>query len=60
MGLSDLADRFISYIVWAYRLPSSIISDLGSLFISIFWKWIIDAIGTIPDLSTTFYAETDG
>jgi hypothetical protein len=46
MGLSDLADGFISYIVQAYGLPSSIISDRGLVFTSTFWKRIMEAMGT--------------
>jgi hypothetical protein len=41
MGPRDLADGFISDIVWAHGLPSSIISDWGSLFTSTFWKQIM-------------------
>jgi delta-aminolevulinic acid dehydratase/porphobilinogen synthase len=60
MGPSDLVDGFISHVVRAHGLPSSIISDQGSLFTSTFWKWIMEAMGTTPNLSTTFYPEIDG
>jgi hypothetical protein len=59
MGLRDLADGFISHVVWAHGLPSSIISDQGSLFMLAFWKWIMEAMGTIQNLSTAFHLETD-
>jgi hypothetical protein len=60
MGPSDLADGFISHVVRAHGLPSSIISDRGLLFMSAFWKWIMEAMGTTWNLSTTFHPETDG
>jgi hypothetical protein len=60
MGPSDLADGFISHVVRAHRLPSSIISDWGSLFTSTFWKRILEAMGTTRNLSTAFHPETDG
>jgi hypothetical protein len=60
MGPSDLADGFISHMVRAHGLPSSIISDRGSLFMSTFWKRIMEAMGTIQNLSTAFHPETDG
>jgi hypothetical protein len=60
MGLSDLADGFISHMVQAHRLCSSIISDQGSLFMSTFWKRIMEAMGTTRNISTAFHPETDG
>jgi hypothetical protein len=60
MGPSDLADGFISHVVLAHGLPSSIISDRGSLFTSTFWKQIMEAMGTTRNFSSTFYHETDG
>jgi hypothetical protein len=60
MGPSDLADGFTSHVVRAHGLPSSIISDRGSLFMSAFWKWIMEAMGTTQNLSTAFHLETDG
>jgi hypothetical protein len=59
MGLSDLAAGFISHMVRAHGLPSSIISDRGSLFTSTFWKRIMEAMGTTRKLSTAFHPETD-
>jgi hypothetical protein len=60
MGPTGLADGFISHIVSAHRLPSSIISDQGSLFMSACWEWIMEAMETTWNLSTTFHLETDG
>jgi transposase InsO family protein len=56
----QLADSFISYIVWPHGLPNSIISDQGSLFTSRFWIHIMAALGMTRNLSTAFYPEIDG
>jgi hypothetical protein len=55
-----LMDRFLMHVVWAHGLPSSIISDRGSLFTSQCWKKVMEAIGTSRNLSTEFYPESDG
>jgi hypothetical protein len=55
----QLADGFISHIVRPHGLPNSIISDQGSLFTSKFWTYIMEALGTIRNLSTAFHPETD-
>jgi hypothetical protein len=47
MGPQDLVKGFILHVVRAHGLPSSIISDRGSLFTSKFWKQIMKAMGTI-------------
>jgi hypothetical protein len=60
MGPRDLADGFISHMVRAHGLPSSIISDRGSLFMSTFRKRIMEAMWTTRNLSTAFHQETDG
>jgi hypothetical protein len=59
MGTRALADRFLMHVVWAHRLPSSIISDRGSLFTSQFWKRVMEAMGTSRNLSTAFHLESD-
>jgi hypothetical protein len=38
MGPNELADGFLTHVVRTYGLPSSVISDRGSLFTSTFWK----------------------
>jgi hypothetical protein len=52
MGPKVLMDGFLMHVVWAHRLPSSIISDQGSLFTSQFWKNVMEAMGTSRNLST--------
>jgi hypothetical protein len=60
MGLKELADGFLTHVVRTHSLPSSIVSDRGSLFTSTFWKQIMEAMGTSRNLSTAFYLESDG
>jgi hypothetical protein len=60
MGPKALADGFLMHVVRAHGLPSSIISDRGSLFTSQFWKKVMEAMGTSRNLSTAFHPESDG
>jgi hypothetical protein len=60
MGPKALTDRFLMHVVQAHGLPSSIISDQGSLFTSQFWKKVMEAMGTSRNLSTAFHPESDG
>jgi hypothetical protein len=60
MGLKELADRFLTYVIRTHGLPSSIVLDRGSLFTSTFWKQIMEAMGTSRNLSIVFYPESDG
>lgn len=60
MGPKDLADGFLSHVVWAHGLPNSIISDRGSLFTSTLWTQIMEAMGTTWNLSTSLHPNTDG
>jgi len=60
MNPEDLADHFIQQIVRPHGLPSSIVSDRGSLFTSDFWKKITEALGISRNLSTAFHPQTDG
>ena len=51
---------FMQYIVRLHRIPSDIISDRGSLFISGLWKQITEKLGIERRLSTAFHPQTDG
>lgn len=59
LGPRDLADGFSAHVVQAQGLPNSISSDHGLLFTSTFWTWIMEAMGTTRNLSTSFHPETD-
>jgi len=60
MNPEDLADHFLQQIIRSHGLPSSIISDRGSLFTSDFWKQVTEVLGISHNLSTAFYPQTDG
>jgi hypothetical protein len=60
MGLKELADGFLTHVVRTHGLPSSVISDRGSLFTSTFWKRIMEAMGTSRNLRIGFHPESDG
>jgi hypothetical protein len=60
MGPKELADGFLTHVVRTHGLPSSVISDRGSLFTSTFWKRIMEAMGTSRNWSTAFHPECDG
>ncbi|MBW0560701.1 hypothetical protein O181_100416 [Austropuccinia psidii MF-1] len=56
----DLAELFIKNIFSKHGLPSSIVSDRGSLFVSSFWTNICQQLKISRDLSTAYHPETDG
>lgn len=56
----DLARLFISMWFKDQGLPSSIISDRGSVFTSRFWKELCFLIQITRGLSTAFHPQTDG
>ncbi|MBW0503292.1 hypothetical protein O181_043007 [Austropuccinia psidii MF-1] len=56
----DLAQIFISHVFPKHGLPSSIVSDRGSLFVSSFWTQLCQHLNISRDLSTAFHPETDG
>jgi len=60
MNPADLADHFLRQIIRPHGLPSSIISDRGSLFTSDFWKRVTEGLGISRNLSTAFHLQTDG
>jgi hypothetical protein len=51
----DLAYTFLRNIIVNYRMLEMIISDQDKLFISKFWKSLIDQLGTKHKLSTAYY-----
>jgi len=56
----DLADHFLRQVIRPHGLPSSIVSDRGSLFTSDFWRRVTEALGISRNLSTAFHPQTDG
>ncbi|MBW0572713.1 hypothetical protein O181_112428 [Austropuccinia psidii MF-1] len=55
-----LAHLFIKNIFAKHSLPSSIVSDRGSLFVSSFWTNLCQQLKISRDLSTAYHPETDG
>ena len=56
----DLAITFAREIWHLHGLPSDIVSDRGSVFISGFWKKLMEHLGVDLNLSTAFNPQTDG
>ncbi|MBW0547217.1 hypothetical protein O181_086932 [Austropuccinia psidii MF-1] len=56
----DLAHLFIKNILSNHGLPSSIVSDRGSLFVSSFWTNCCQKLKIPRDLSTAYHPETHG
>ncbi|MBW0508429.1 hypothetical protein O181_048144 [Austropuccinia psidii MF-1] len=56
----DLAHLFINHIFSKHGLPSNIVSDRGSLFVSSFWTNLCHQLKISRDLSTAYHPETDG
>ncbi|MBW0586590.1 hypothetical protein O181_126305 [Austropuccinia psidii MF-1] len=56
----DLAHLFIKNMFSKHGLPSSIVSDRGSLFVSSFWTNLFQQLKISRELSTTYHPETDG
>ncbi|MBW0554860.1 hypothetical protein O181_094575 [Austropuccinia psidii MF-1] len=55
-----LANLFIKNIFSKHGLPSSIVIDRGSLFVSSFWTNLCQQLKISRDLSTAYHPETDG
>ncbi|MBW0480743.1 hypothetical protein O181_020458 [Austropuccinia psidii MF-1] len=56
----DLAQIFIDHLFSKHGLPASIVSDRGSLFLSLFWTQLCQKLKISRDLSTAFHPEADG
>ncbi|MBW0494922.1 hypothetical protein O181_034637 [Austropuccinia psidii MF-1] len=56
----DLAHLFINNIFSKHGLPSSIVSDRGSLFVSSFWTNLCQQLKIARNLSTAYHPGTDG
>ncbi|MBW0487965.1 hypothetical protein O181_027680 [Austropuccinia psidii MF-1] len=55
-----LAHLFIKNIFSKHGLPSIIVSDRGSLFVSSFWTDLFQKLNISRDLSAAYRPETDG
>jgi reverse transcriptase-like protein/integrase-like protein/chromodomain-containing protein len=64
-GLKDITvDSLVKWFLHHYYpyhfLPTAIVSDRGSQFVSAFWKRLCDVLRILRRLSTAFSPETDG
>jgi len=59
LNTEGFAKLFIDNIFRLHGLPTSIISNRGSIFTSKFWKWIAIKLQIKRDLSTVFHLQTD-
>jgi hypothetical protein len=58
--MDKLARLYVQNIVHLHGVPSVIISDIDSCFISRFWQSLQKKMGTKLKFSTTFHPQTDG
>jgi hypothetical protein len=56
----DTADKFFEVIARMHGLPSEIVSDRDSKFISHFWKDLFQLCGTELAFSSAYHPQTDG
>ncbi|CAI7906079.1 unnamed protein product [Closterium sp. NIES-54] len=57
---AETAKLFFTHVVRLHRLPSAIISDRDTRFLSNFWTALFQLLGTQIRLSTAYHPETDG
>ena len=57
VGLTQL---YISSVFKLHGIPSSIVSDQGSIFTSLFWTKFTTQLGIHLKLSTAYHPQTDG
>ena len=60
VSAEDLAEIFIREVVRLHGVPTSVVSDRGSVFTSKFWSTLCYALNIIRNLSTAFHPQTDG
>ncbi|KAE8186446.1 hypothetical protein CF336_g6986, partial [Tilletia laevis] len=56
----QLAWMFLQHIFRLHGLPTTIISDRGSVFTSQFWTSVLNLVGVEPRHSTAYHPQTDG
>jgi len=57
---AGLADLFIKEIVRLHGIPSDIVSDRGTIFVSQFWTALMKSLGIQQKLSSAYHPQTDG
>ena len=56
----DVTQTLLEHIFQHHGLPTAIVSDRGTQFVSILWTEVCRLVKIIRRLSTTFHPETDG
>jgi hypothetical protein len=56
----QLADLFVKEIFRLHGLPSEIVSDRGSIFISQFWNALMKTLNIKQSLSSAYHPQSDG
>lgn len=56
----EVARRFVRHVWRLHGLPTTIVPDRGTQFVSDFWKHLTQRLGVQSLLSTTYHPETDG
>ena len=54
------AEIYFDQIVTLHRVPLTIISDRGSIFVSRFWEQLQECLGTRLLRSSAYHPQTDG
>jgi len=57
---AEFAQLFLNNVVRLHGLPTEIVSDRGSQFISQFWKKLCEKLGIKRAMSTAFHPQSDG
>lgn len=56
----EFAQLFLDNVVRLHGLPTELVTDRGSQFISNFWKTLCEKLGMRRAMSTAFHPQTDG
>ena len=57
---AQLAELYMSRIVFLHGVPKKIVSDRGTQFISRFWKRLHESMDTKLNFSSAYHPQTDG
>ena len=60
LEVETVAKAFIKHVVAYHWIPTAIVSDRGSQFVSGLWKRLCETLGILRRLSTAFHPQTDG
>jgi hypothetical protein len=58
-GARQYAELYIAHIICYHRIPKTIISDRGSIFVKHFWQQLHECLGTHLIQSSAYHPQTD-